>query len=376
MRTRLRILVVTLVLAFVSALVAPAAADALEWFDGFDDGDFTDNPTWTEVNNDDVPGIVEVTGDDHYVRFYREAPYGNGGNISLVHDFCYNVTDDTAVEFDANPVYAEICGWGGAEHPVEVRLHLLDSSGTNLDLLFCYNHVCGWDLYEPDYIRIVFPDCEQNVWLRGERFVVRDYFPQATTLVRIELAGRGWDFEGYVDNVRLLELGPCPSGYSLDIHPTSCPNPLNVKSRGVLPVAILGAEDFDVTEIDPETITLASTAQPLRWSFEDVATPVGSDAEPCECNELGADGYMDMTLKFATQDVVTAIGPVSDGDEVSLALSATLWDGTTIALYDCVWVIDKTRESTRVALETPDNSDALKEPTETATWGSIKALYR
>jgi len=32
----------------------------------------------------------------------------------------------------------------------------------------------------------------------------------------------------------------------VDIKPTSCPNPLNVKSRGVLPVAILGTADFDV----------------------------------------------------------------------------------------------------------------------------------
>ncbi len=163
---------------------------------------------------------------------------------------------------------------------------------------------------------------------------------------------------------------------AFDIKPTSCPNPLNVKSRGVLPAAILGTEDFDVTQIDPASIMLACTAQPIRWSYEDVSTPVGPDAELCECTEEGPDGYLDLTMKFATQDVVAAIAPFDDGDYVSVMVSATLLDGTVIVLDDCVWIIDKTREATRTALEAPDDSGAFKESTEPATWGTIKALYR
>ena len=215
MKTAVRALIASIVVCCVVFCMAscssvtdpdPIPIPPPEWSDDFDDGDFTATPAWAEINDDDAPGIVEVTGDDRYVRFFRDAPSGNGGNISLVHDFCYNVTDSTAVEFDVNPVYAEICGWEGAEHPVEVTLHLRDDAGTDLYLRFCYNHVGGWSLYEQHYIRIVFPDCEQNVWLRGERFVVRDYFPQAASLVGIELAGRGWDFEGYIDNVLLTGL--------------------------------------------------------------------------------------------------------------------------------------------------------------------------
>jgi hypothetical protein len=67
----------------------------------------------------------------------------------------------------------------------------------------------------------------------------------------------------------------------VDIKPGSCPNPFNVKSKGVLPVAILGAEDFDVTMIDPSEILLSRDGieegvPPLRWSYEDVATPFGA----------------------------------------------------------------------------------------------------
>jgi len=163
---------------------------------------------------------------------------------------------------------------------------------------------------------------------------------------------------------------------AFDIKPTSCPNPLNVNSQGVLPAAILGTEVFDVTQIDPETIMLACTVEPLRYDYEDVATPVGPDAEPCECTEEGPDGYLDLTMKFEMQDVVTAMGAVNDGDEVSLVVTATLLDGTVIALYDCVWIIDNAKELKVTALDAPLDSNASKETAEQVTWGNIKALYR
>ena len=42
----------------------------------------------------------------------------------------------------------------------------------------------------------------------------------------------------------------------VDIKPGSCPNPINVKSKGVLPTEILGTEDFDVTMVDPASVRL------------------------------------------------------------------------------------------------------------------------
>ena len=61
----------------------------------------------------------------------------------------------------------------------------------------------------------------------------------------------------------------------VDIKPQSCPNPLNVGKKGVLPVAVLGNDDFDVTDIDPSSVRLAGVP-PLRSSLEDVATPLGA----------------------------------------------------------------------------------------------------
>jgi len=123
---------------------------------------------------------------------------------------------------------------------------------------------------------------------------------------------------------------------SVDIKPMSSPNPLNVNSKGVLPVAILGTEDFDVTQIDPATILLEGIA-PLRWALEDVGSP---DDDPLD----GPDELTDLTLKFGTQAIVAALGAVNDGDYVVLNLTGNLkgeFGGTPIEGEDVVLIIKK-----------------------------------
>jgi len=122
----------------------------------------------------------------------------------------------------------------------------------------------------------------------------------------------------------------------IDIKPQSCPNPLNVNNKGLLPVAILGSEDLDVTTIDVASIRLADVA-PIRSSFEDVAAPV-IDGEECECTTEGPDGYLDLTLKFKTQDIVQALGEVVDGEVLALTLTGELSDETSIEGADCIRV--------------------------------------
>jgi len=99
---------------------------------------------------------------------------------------------------------------------------------------------------------------------------------------------------------------------ALDIKPTSCPNPLNVVARGVLPVAIAGTKDFKVAHIDPATVKLEGV-EALRFSFEDVTTPyepfLGKKKDRYECTTFGADGYLDLSLKFDLQAVVAALKP-------------------------------------------------------------------
>jgi hypothetical protein len=153
-------------------------------------------------------------------------------------------------------------------------------------------------------------------------------------------------FNGKIDDVRVYNRALsaeeieefCVGGLpvAVDIKPGSCPNPVNVKSKGVLPVAILGAEEFDVNSIDAVSVRLAGV-EPLRSSYEDVASPA-VDGNECPCSEEGPDGYRDLTLKFETQEVVEALGEVNDRDVLTVRLTGVLQDGTPIEGMDCILV--------------------------------------
>lgn len=146
------------------------------------------------------------------------------------------------------------------------------------------------------------------------------------------------DSEGQSDvNDSTLIIVPKPATVvAVDIKPGGCPNPLNVKSSGVLPVAILGTDDYDITTIDPTSIRLTGV-EPIRSSYEDVATPV-SDSNDCNCTEEGPDGFLDLTLKFKTQRIAEAIGDVNHGDVLELPLTGVLSDETPIEGADCILI--------------------------------------
>jgi len=167
-----------------------------------------------------------------------------------------------------------------------------------------------------------------------------DLGPWAGQTVRLRFAevdNSLW-YNGAVDDIRLNLVGS-----AVDIKPGSCPNPINVKSKGVLPVAILGNAPDDVTEIDVSTILLEGVS-PLRWDMKDVATPfepyIGRE-DAMDCTTSGPDGFMDLTLKFDTQEIVAALGDVSDGQVVVMQLTGNLLDGTPIIGEDVVVIISK-----------------------------------
>ena len=132
------------------------------------------------------------------------------------------------------------------------------------------------------------------------------------------------------DNVDIKTVPEPPTFLDVyfDIKPGSWPNPFNLKSKGVLPVAICGTEAFDVESIDPTSIRLTrdgmpDTVVPIRWSIEDVGTPfVGEsgDEHPAE-----PDGIPDLVLKFDTEQVIAALlGEAQTGDEIELIILGNL----------------------------------------------------
>ncbi len=156
--------------------------------------------------------------------------------------------------------------------------------------------------------------------------------------------------DGRETNVNwIYEWSPVITG-TLDIRPGTCKNPFNIHNfefigsgnpnkGGKMPVAILGGEGFDVTEIDISTVRLNGVA-PLRngQSFCDVAGP-GEIEGPCHCGEEGADGYTDLLLKFSNQEIAATriiLSIPQPGEKWTLAMRGALDDGREFQMSDCV----------------------------------------
>ncbi|MHC4351601.1 MAG: prenyltransferase/squalene oxidase repeat-containing protein, partial [Planctomycetota bacterium] len=120
--------------------------------------------------------------------------------------------------------------------------------------------------------------------------------------------------------------------------------------KGMLPIAIVGTEDFDVTQVDLATVQLM-LVDPARGAYEDVCTaylPLTGKASQYDCTEEGPDGFMDLTLKFDCQVIAEALeaigGPLTDGEEILVTLTGNLLDeygGTPIMGEDVVRIIKK-----------------------------------
>ena len=146
---------------------------------------------------------------------------------------------------------------------------------------------------------------------------------------------------------------------AFDILPRSCPNPFSMAwfeninkgasgdkvkplKGGKLPAAIVGSGDFDVMQVDVSTLLLNGIS-PIRHNYEDVSTPVSS-SDACACTTGGADGFMDLTLKFSRLEIATFISPVQKGDEVELTLTGSLLDGSPFEVSDCIVIVGKRDE--------------------------------
>jgi len=122
---------------------------------------------------------------------------------------------------------------------------------------------------------------------------------------------------------------------NMDIYPTSCPNSYDMRDKGAMSVAIVGKETFDVSNIDSTTLEI-SGVKPMKSGTEDVATPFdGELVDGLSCTVLGADGWMDLTMRYDTATLIKAIGDTKDF--VIVEMTGYLLDGTPIVGEDVIY---------------------------------------
>ncbi|MCK4412025.1 MAG: hypothetical protein KAY32_00640 [Candidatus Eisenbacteria sp.] len=146
-----------------------------------------------------------------------------------------------------------------------------------------------------------------------------------------------WLFEidpltGVVSNMRPLVGGSLPQGMgfapacviviteSLDIKPGSDTNPINPKSHGVIPVAIYGTAEFDVTQIDDQTLRFGPGEAPITHRHAHI-------------EDVDGDGIMDLVAHFRTQETGILAG------DTEACLTGALLDGMPIEGCDTITTV-------------------------------------
>jgi lysophospholipase L1-like esterase len=105
---------------------------------------------------------------------------------------------------------------------------------------------------------------------------------------------------------------------AIDVKPGSADNPINVKSKGVTPIAILSTEDFDATRVQVGSVRVG---------------PAAATVDKASVQDVNGDGRADQLLHVSTP----ALG-LRSGD-TTLSLSGTLRDGVPFVGTDQVRVL-------------------------------------
>jgi hypothetical protein len=75
--------------------------------------------------------------------------------------------------------------------------------------------------------------------------------------------------------------------------PAQAPVQINLKSGGATPVAILSTPNFDATQVDPATISLAGA--PVRL--------LGGGSYSCSAQDVNGDGLPDLVCQVVTSQL-------------------------------------------------------------------------
>ncbi len=128
----------------------------------------------------------------------------------------------------------------------------------------------------------------------------------------------------YFDNFQVTAEDISPLSVSIDIKPGSDPNCFNQNGRGVIPVAVFGSTDLDVTQILVGSLSLQGLAVKMAGK---------SGKYLAHYDYINADDYLDLVLQFMDSNSWVP----SSGNHATL--TGELIDGTLIEGSDTICIV-------------------------------------
>ena len=140
--------------------------------------------------------------------------------------------------------------------------------------------------------------------------------------------GPGFFFNGnfILTEITVFAIPEPITTVTIDIKPGSDPNRINLCSKGAVPVAILGSDTFDVSNVNTESLRFADAAVKV----------VGKKNSKAQCSikDVNSDVYVDLVCRFPTADIVEI-----DGESSTASVNGELLDGTGIEGTDSVSIV-------------------------------------
>ncbi|MFA5103197.1 MAG: LamG domain-containing protein, partial [Candidatus Thermoplasmatota archaeon] len=250
--------------------------------------------TWTtgkrgsalEITHTEYVGNIPAKYDDTitnaftvvaWVKWYGLPSYNHGsyffdgrGNPYLGEGFLLYISFQSTVGFWLNDVDMSSNIFSNYVVPIDSWVHVaaVYNDSSDLSCIYINGHLDNTKTITETYTKSNhYPAIGTNHWAPGD--------------------GQWAPINGVEDEVRLYNRALNASeilalydsnatDISIDIKPGDYPNTINPKSQGKVPVAILTTEDFDASEVNPDSIDFLSAA-PVLWAMEDVDSDNDSD---------------------------------------------------------------------------------------------------